>query len=318
MSLVNAETGELVDIADAEEAREIIAATSGAIAHMNAWTAKAIEQIVQAWERKVWIAEGLGSWDELVEAKNWHWRPNTQGERSAVAEIFRQKGFSLRAIGTVLASGQQTIARDLAGVPNGTPAEIRGTDGKTYSATQPERPAPESHECDDCGASLAYVLGDDYRGVFCPVCDAEQLAEAMAEQDDEIEDDDSDGTPDAVDAVSSPTEEVDADRQPASTPLVSAEGVAGETLPSRSLPVTPSVEDHIAELRADGNWSVEFDKATRQIVAPVRYLAADVIERASAEDLADLDDRVARLNEWLDEVRALRPQGLRVIHGGAS
>ena len=134
----------------------------------------------------------------------------------------------------------------------------------------------------------------------------------------QIEDDDSDGTPDAVDAVSSPTEEVDADRQPASTPLVSAEGVAGETLPSRSLPVTPSVEDHIAELRADGNWSVEFDKATRQIVAPVRYLAADVIERASAEDLADLDDRVARLNEWLDEVRALRPQGLRVIHGGAS
>lgn len=140
----------------------------------------------------------------------------------------------------------------------------------------------------------------------------------MAEQDEEIEDDDSDGTPDAVDAVSSPTEEVDADRQPASTPLVSAEGVAGETLPSRSLPVTPSVEDHIAELRADGNWSVEFDKATRQIVAPVRYLAADVIERASAEDLADLDYRVARLNEWLDEVRALRPQGLRVIHGGAS
>ena len=281
MSLVNAETGELVDIADAEEAREIIAATSGAIAHMNAWTAKAIEQIVQAWERKVWIAEGLGSWDELVEAKNWHWRPNTQGERSAVAEIFRQKGFSLRAIGTVLASGQQTIARDLAGVPNGTPAEIRGTDGKTYSATQPERSAVQMDH-------------------------------------DEIEDDDSDGTPDAVDAVSSPTEEVDADRQPASTPLVSAEGVAGETLPSRSLPVTPSVEDHIAELRADGNWSVEFDKATRQIVAPVRYLAADVIERASAEDLADLDDRVARLNEWLDEVRALRPQGLRVIHGGAS
>ena len=281
MSLVNAETGELVDIADAEEAREIIAATSGAIAHMNAWTAKAIEQIVQAWERKVWIAEGLGSWDELVEAKNWHWRPNTQGERSAVAEIFRQKGFSLRAIGTVLASGQQTIARDLAGVPNGTPAEIRGTDGKTYSATQPERSAVQMDH-------------------------------------DEIEDDDSDGTPDAVDAVSSPTEEVGAETASAPTPLVSAEGVAGETLPSRSLPVTPSVEDHIAELRADGNWSVEFDKATRQIVAPVRYLAADVIERASAEDLADLDDRVARLNEWLDEVRALRPQGLRVIHGGAS
>jgi hypothetical protein len=94
--------------------------------------------------------------------------------------------------------------------------------------------------------------------------------------------------------------------------------VAGETLPSRSLPVTPSVEDHIAELRDDGNWSVNFDKATKQIVAPVLYSAAEVIERASAEDLADLDDRVARLNEWLDEVRALRPQGLRVINGGAS
>ena len=53
-------------------------------------------------------------WDELVEAKNWHWRPDTQGGRSAVAAIFRQKGFSLRAIGTVLAAGQQTIARDLA------------------------------------------------------------------------------------------------------------------------------------------------------------------------------------------------------------
>jgi len=43
---------------------------------------------------------------------------------------------------------------------------------------------------------------------------------------------------------------------------------------------------------------------------------APVIERASAEDLADLDNRVERLNVWLDEVRALRPQGLRVINGG--
>lgn len=133
----------------------------------------------------------------------------------------------------------------------------------------------------------------------------------------QIEDDDSDGTPDAVDAVSSPTEEVGAtSERSAPTSPVSVEGVTADP-PAAVAPSDP-INGHIAKLRDDGNWSVNFDKATRQIVAPVRYLAADVIERASAEDLADLDDRVARLNEWLDEVRALRPQGLRVIHGGAS
>ena len=300
--LVSSATGELVDIADAEEARQIIAETSVVVAHWNAWSEKVINQMCLCNDRKVWVAAGYGSWEELVEAKNWVWKPRTSGERTAVAEMFRQKGFSLRAIGALLASSPQTVRRDIAGsfdsdvaVPNGT----------TKNTTQEGAAADSGQPRGDVGMSDDGPIGHDDGAA------PDEAAPAF-------EDDDSDGTPDAVDAVSSPTEEVDADRQPASTPLVSAEGVAGETLPSRSLPVTPSVEDHIAELRADGNWSVEFDKATRQIVAPVRYLAADVIERASAEDLADLDDRVARLNEWLDEVRALRPQGLRVIHGGAS
>ena len=133
-----------------------------------------------------------------------------------------------------------------------------------------------------------------------------------------FEDDDSDGTPDAVDAVSSPTEEVGAVVEPAPTPLVSAEGVTA-TLPVESPTVTPSVdpvEDYIAELRAEGAWSVNFGKQVRRITDVCRFDPDDIIESASAEDLDDLEEHIAALNKWADKVRALRPQGLRVINGG--
>ena len=129
MSLVNAETGEVVDIADHEEATHLVAEASAAIAHMNVWTGKAIEAVTEAHTRRAWIALGYGSWDEMVEAKNWKWKPLTTGERGAVAEVMRQKGMSFRAIGSVLASSPQTIRRDVdgeftsdrSGVPFGTP-----------------------------------------------------------------------------------------------------------------------------------------------------------------------------------------------------
>lgn len=45
-------------------------------------------------------------------------------------------------------------------------------------------PAPESHECDDCGCSLSFVVGPgDYRATLCPACDADQLDALATEYD---------------------------------------------------------------------------------------------------------------------------------------
>ena len=132
----------------------------------------------------------------------------------------------------------------------------------------------------------------------------------------QIEDDDSDGTPDAVDAVSSPTEEVDADRQPASTPLVSAEGLTGETLPSRSLPVTPSVDltpfrDPVAD------WQASFArKLTHAFELISMFPESDVIEFADAEALESVERIATRMSGWAEIIGNRRT--LSVINGGKS
>ena len=145
MSLIDVTTGEVIEVANREQVEQLVARCSAAIAHMNARTGEAIEAMLDAYNGKAWIALGLGSWAELVEAKGWRWAPLTSADRAAYGELLRSKGMSLRAIAVTAGISHQTVSRDLAGVPNGTPDVVTGADGKTYPASRPE-PTPAADE----------------------------------------------------------------------------------------------------------------------------------------------------------------------------
>lgn len=278
MTLVDAETGEVVDQADLETATKLVAECSSAIAHMNARTGQAIEAILDAYKAKVWIALGFGSWDELVDAKNWRWNPLTSVDRAGYSNVLRTNGMSIRAIAKVAGVSTSTVHSD---TRCSEIEHVSGTDGKTYSATKPERPQDP---------------------------DLEELLVDEEEPDDAHSDEDSTDTP-AVDVEVSPTEV--GTEQPTSEPVV---GVTGSTLPSG--PVTPSVDlDDFADPR--DKWQALFARKT----AAVSHLIAlfpvdDVIDNADAEQLDDLADTVRRLNEWANQIAARRPNGLRVVQGG--
>lgn len=140
MTLVDPTNGVPVEIADEQEATRLAAEISSAIAHMNARTGAAIEAMVTGYKARIWIALGLGSWEELVDERNWKWKPLTSEDRAAFGEVFRSNGMSFRSIGRLMGADDRTIRRDLAGAANAAPAEVQGADGKTYSATKPERP----------------------------------------------------------------------------------------------------------------------------------------------------------------------------------
>lgn len=123
-----------------------------------------MEQIVRAHIGRAWLALGYESWTEYVKGEFNHAPLSLpRAERKAVTAVLRGQGFSTRAIAAVEGVGVGTVARDLAGVPNGTPdlepldvdeddlaeeliaAEpppVRGLDGKTYPPQQPHRPTP--------------------------------------------------------------------------------------------------------------------------------------------------------------------------------
>lgn len=132
----------------------------------------------------------------------------------------------------------------------------------------------------------------------------------------QIADDDSDGTPDAVDAVSSPTEEVGAVVEPAPTSPVSVEGVTGEPLPSRTQPVTPSVEDPLRQfVDDDAEWQATFATRLSQLSRFVAYSSATIRERATAEQIADAIELGRSVAARIAELET-NHRTLKVINGG--
>ncbi len=153
MALVDTHTGELVEIASPDVARRIVEDIGSAVATANRASGRLIETIAEALRLKAWIGAGYGSWEQMVDGEGWEIRPATTSDRAALAEVFRSSGMSLRAIGKVLNTSPQTVLRDTAGVPSGTPDEVIGTDGKSYPATQPERErAGEAEDREDSGS----------------------------------------------------------------------------------------------------------------------------------------------------------------------
>ena len=134
----------------------------------------------------------------------------------------------------------------------------------------------------------------------------------------QIEDDDSDGTPDAVDAVSSPTEEVGAETASAPTPLVSAEGVTA-TLPVESPTVTPSARPRSLGdfMTPDDEWNQDVARKVRSARASlvISHPVDEVIARADQELLESIEDVAKAIADWAAEIKR-GTTGLRVVQGG--
>ena len=101
-----------------------------------------------AYHARDWEYFGYDTWQAYTAGEYGEgWRLALPARREAVAEL-REAGLSIRAIGTVVGAGNQTIQRDLSGVPNGTPDRVVGLDGKSYEATSP-RSALYTSDSDD-------------------------------------------------------------------------------------------------------------------------------------------------------------------------
>lgn len=292
MTLVNAETGELVDIADETEATRLAAEISAAIAHMNARMGQALDAMIEGYNAKIWVSLGYGSWGDLVEAKHWVWKPTTSTERVAIGEYLRDHNLSFKAIAKLTASSPKTIRRDQVGaydsdrgVPNGTP-----------------HATPEITEADE---DAAFESGEDDAG-FEPV---------ESDEEPSVE-----GERDAVDVEPSPSGEVGggtAYPTPTSSDIAahSEPGeVTGVTLPSN--PVTsPALDEPSDAAKYAQSW-----------LTAVNIPSFDVELLISAADACPdkgIDESVerfaARATEFAEKYRKARnARRFTVIAGGQS
>lgn len=157
MSLVDQQTGEVVEQCDEQRARDLtekIRTTLGV-----QW-----ELIKDAYRERAWAALGYSSWDEYAGGEfPDHQIRLPREERREVVGSLREAGLSIRAIAATGVASKQTVERDLAaGVMNEDtsqdapvnreaslvyptdPPKVTGTDGKQYQASRPAPPEPSS------------------------------------------------------------------------------------------------------------------------------------------------------------------------------
>lgn len=117
------------------EAEQVTSRIKLLVENVAATTEKIITLIEQAESGKAWQALGYQSWTAYVQSEFAESLTRLQrAERIPVVQKLSSTGMSTRAIASVVGAGKSTVDRDLAGVPDGTPAPapVTGIDGKTY------------------------------------------------------------------------------------------------------------------------------------------------------------------------------------------
>lgn len=168
MSLVDTTTGEVVDLLDAPSALRLARQITSQIERVNIEVGALVEVVADALAGRAWVALGYGSWADLVDGMGWEFRPRTSTDRAALAQVFRESGMSLRAIGKVVGANHQTVANDLSknrhlpetGQVN-EPEQVHATDGKTYPATRPPLATNSRGEGDDDTGSDGEIGGPE-------------------------------------------------------------------------------------------------------------------------------------------------------------
>lgn len=126
--------------------------------------------IVEAFRGQAWASLGYATWDAYCQGEfgNLSLQPPRE-ERHQVIMSMREAGMSVRAIASATDMSKTVVARELrtavgAGVPNGTPGNVTGLDGKTYKSSSPE-PAFEDVPLDDSLLDMdAGDLGIEFKG----------------------------------------------------------------------------------------------------------------------------------------------------------
>lgn len=143
MTLVDADTGEIVDLLDEGQARDL---TDRIKAELSAtW-----DLITEAYQRRAWAALGFQSWDAYCKTEFGASRIKLPSEeRREVVSSLRDAGLSIRAIAAATGSARSTVEKDVKQVSRiGTPdldrsevepnfgTKVKGTDGKIYKPTK--------------------------------------------------------------------------------------------------------------------------------------------------------------------------------------
>lgn len=106
--------------------------------------------IMRAYETRAWSALGYQTWDEYCTREFGSSRLRLpREERQEIVASLRDAGLSTRAIAAATGVSKTTVADELAGVQNRTPAptptpRVNGTDGKTYPAAAAAAPTRRS------------------------------------------------------------------------------------------------------------------------------------------------------------------------------
>jgi hypothetical protein len=179
VTLVDPETGEVVAQCTPDEARSITERITTAVE--TTW-----HLVAEAYTRRAWAALGYSSWDDYTTREFGTSRLRLpREERQEVVQSLRSAGLSTRAIAAVTGDSKSTVADDLAGVQNRTPArdvtpnfkpkhaaKVTGTDGKKYTPGTKRGARAEAvakYPWLDVPAPIAQIVGaaealDAYKG----------------------------------------------------------------------------------------------------------------------------------------------------------
>lgn len=158
MTIVHAETGEVLSALTFDEAVELTDSIRRSVADIE-------EKIVRAYFGRAWVAMDYASWDEYVqgEFKQAPLQLPREDRRVQVASL-RSQGLSQPAIASVVGVNQATVNRDLMQMHN-QPESVTGIDGKEYSPTRPTVPQEvrdttpiQNESCPYCGQNLPVHL----------------------------------------------------------------------------------------------------------------------------------------------------------------
>jgi hypothetical protein len=101
-----------------------------------------VEDIMQAFEGRVWEPLGYLTWGEWCDGELGGFNLPAPQRKAAVSDL-AGRGMSNRAIAEVVGASRRTVDSDVkSGGQNCPPGKVTGQDGKTYPRPQPVEPDP--------------------------------------------------------------------------------------------------------------------------------------------------------------------------------
>jgi transposase-like protein len=186
-ALIDTKTGEVIEILERGEARELTDRIRVGIEGI--W-----ECVIEAYEGRAWLSLGYSSWDDYCTSEFDTSRLRLpREERQEVVASLRDSGLSIRAIAAATGDSVGTVHAQLAGVQNRTPEpddeivelapdaattaraerpaeppKVTGIDGKTYTGTR--TPPRRTEEVADDAPVRQRTLAALARWDTCPSC----------------------------------------------------------------------------------------------------------------------------------------------------